>query len=111
MYIILSITGNKSEEPIKETQPKPDLGAALAAHAETQTQAYRATAKGSGPSDDKDREAVKDAILAQYGNSVVEESEEEEDDEDGDDLGRDKYFPFFEDFIMSKALKRLLGKI
>ena len=53
----------------------------MAAHAETQTQAYKATAKGQTPSVSKDREAVKAAILAQYGASVVEESEEEESDE------------------------------
>ena len=67
--------------------PKADLGAALAAHAETQTKAYKAKGNSSNPSDDKDREAVKAAILAQYGNSVVEESDEEEEDDDEHDLG------------------------
>merc|ERR1712156_392182 len=80
--------GKKSSEPIKEEGvPKADLGAALAAHAETQTKAYKAKGSSSNPSDDKDREAVKAAILAQYGNSVVEESDEEEEDDDEHDLG------------------------
>ena len=80
----MNFAGSKSsEEPIQQETalPKPGLGAALAAHAETQTQAYKATAKGQTPSECKDREAVKAAILAQYGASVVEESEEEESDE------------------------------
>jgi len=86
-----NLGSKSSEEPIQQETalPKPGLGAALAAHAETQTQAYKATAKGSvkTPSECKDREAVKAAILAQYGASVVEESEEEESDEGDDDLG------------------------
>jgi len=83
-----NLGSKSSEEPIKqETMPKPDLGAALAAHAETQTKAYKAKGSSSNPSEDKDREAVKAAILAQYGSSVVEESDEEEEGEDEDDLG------------------------
>ena len=87
--IFFLTAGNKSSsEPIKdEAVPKADLGAALAAHAETQTKAYKAKGNSSNPSDDKDREAVKAAILAQYGNSVVEESDEEEEDDDEHDLG------------------------
>merc|ERR1711935_926081 len=80
--------GSKSEEPIKQEVPKSDLGAALAAHAETKTKEYKAKSKTSTPSEGKEREAVKATILAQYGSSVVEESdEEEEDDDDDDDLG------------------------
>ena len=85
----LKILGSKSsEEPIKQEMPKSDLGAALAAHAETQTKAYNAKGSSSKTGEDKDKEAVKAAILAQYGSSVFEESDEEEEaSEDDDDVG------------------------
>merc|ERR1712223_1837179 len=74
--------------PIKQEMPKSDLGAALAAHAETQTKAYNAKGSNSKTGEDKDKEAVKAAILAQYGSSVFEESDEEEEaSEDDDDVG------------------------
>jgi len=83
-----NLGSKSSEEPIKQEMPKSDLGAALAAHAETQTKAYNAKGSSSKTGEDKDKEAVKAAILAQYGSSVFEESDEEEEaSEDDDDVG------------------------
>jgi hypothetical protein len=63
-----------------------DLGATLAAIAENQSKAYAASKKMAKSSDDKDREAVKAAILAQY-NNAVEDSEGSDDDDDAQDHG------------------------
>ena len=87
------------EKPIKAT----DLGATLAAHAESQTKAFKQSkgmkdiwkhvnlkprilcftffsGHGSSSSNDKDKEAIKAAILAQYNNAVEESGSEEESD-------------------------------
>merc|ERR1712156_1002476 len=55
--------GKKSSEPIKEEGvPKADLGAALAAHAETQTKAYKAKGSSSNPSDEKEEDDDEHAL-------------------------------------------------
>ena len=90
------------EKSIKAT----DLGATLAAHAESQTKAFKQSkgtrhifktinvnwklktqffflifpGHGSSTSNDKDKEAIKAAILAQYNNAVEESGSEEESD-------------------------------
>jgi len=74
---------SEKKKPV-ESAKKSDLGAALAAHAESQTVAFNQS-KGhdkSNPDDDKDRKAVKAAILA---SSVMEESGDSADE--GNDNG------------------------
>jgi hypothetical protein len=64
-----------------------DLGATLAAIAENQSKAYAASKKMAKSSDDKDREAVKAAILAQYNNAVEDSEGSDDDDDDAQDHG------------------------
>ncbi len=55
-----------------------DLGATLASITETQSRAYAAKGAAGSSKDDKDRLAVKAAILAQYNNAVEESSGSED---------------------------------
>merc|ERR1739848_847451 len=77
------------EKVVQKSTVKSDLGATLATHAESQTKAFNQSRGHGSSSDDKDREAVKAAILAQYGSSVVEDDASDEDPDDCDDDGND----------------------
>merc|ERR1712062_633226 len=78
----------KNGSEVEKPKILADLGATVVAHAESQTQAYKAKGTSSSSREDKDKEAIKAAILAQYNNVVEGDESEGDEEEDEEEFGK-----------------------
>jgi len=81
-------TDAKNDSEVEKPKNLADLGATVVAHAESQTQAYKAKGPSTSSREDKDKEAIKAAILAQYNNVVEGDESEGNEEEDEEEFGK-----------------------